>query len=192
MKRLALLGDSAGGSLAINLAYSAALGQAESDCGGEVPVPGAVVVQYPAVDPLSIYEHGYPVPGFEPKMLMSGYIGGQPNALPNRVLAISSYTYISSKAPPTLILEPEKDSLVPPWSVYRFADYARFAGVDVELIRIPFANHVYNQIAVNSIGNQARLSITERYLVERGLAPEISLQQSHYRVGPSRLLLSNP
>ena len=75
------------------------------------------------------------------------------------------------KAPPTLILAPESDGLVPSWSVYRFADQARFAGVDVELVRIPFASHVYNQIASRSIGNQARLSITRRYLLERGLGP---------------------
>jgi acetyl esterase/lipase len=172
-RRLSLLGDSAGGNLAINVAYAAALGKVRSDC-GQVPVPAAVIVQYPAVDPLSIYEHGYPVPGFEPRMLVSGYIGGDPYALPERVRAVSSYTYISDRAPPTLILAPENDGLVPSWSVYRFADQARFAGVDVELVRIPFASHVYNQTASRSIGNQARLSITRRYLLERGLGPERS------------------
>jgi acetyl esterase/lipase len=172
-RRLSLLGDSAGGNLAINLAYAAALGQVHSDC-GPVPTPAAVVVQYPAVDPLSIYEHGYPVSGFEPRMLVSGYIGGDPYALPDRVRAVSSYTYLSDMAPPTLILAPENDGLVPSWSVFRFADQARFAGVDVELVRVPFASHVYNQIASNSIGNQARLSITRRYMLERGLGPQRS------------------
>jgi acetyl esterase/lipase len=170
-RRLAILGDSAGGNLAINVAYAAALGQVESAC-GPVPVPAAVVVQYPAVDPMSIYEHGYPVSGFEPRMLMSGYIGGDPYLLPDRVRAVSSSTYLSGNAPPTLFLEPEKDGLVPSASVYRFAEQARLAGVDVELVRIPFASHVYNQIAANSIGNQARLSITRRYLLEKGLGPE--------------------
>jgi acetyl esterase/lipase len=170
MERFAVLGDSAGGNLAINFSYAAALGQVQSECGGVVPVPRAVVVQYPAVDPLAIYEHGFPVPGFEPRSLLFGYLGGDPYALPGRVRAVSSYTYLAAEAPATLVLSPEKDSLVPAWSVYRFVDQARLAGVDVELVRIPFANHVYNQIASNSIGNQARLSITRRYLVERGLA----------------------
>jgi acetyl esterase/lipase len=168
---LAILGDSAGGNLAINVAYAAAVGQVESAC-GPVIVPAAVVVQYPAVDPMSIYEHGYPVSGFEPRMLMSGYIGGDPYLLPDRVRAVSSSSYLSDKAPPTLILAPEKDGLVPFASVYRFVEQARLAGVDVELVRIPFASHVYNQIAANSIGNQARLSITRRYLLEKGLGPE--------------------
>jgi acetyl esterase/lipase len=102
--QLALLGDSAGGNLAINVAYAAALGQVESAC-GPVPVPAVVVVQYPAVDPMSIYEHGYPVSGFEPRMLVSGYIGGDPHLLPDRVRAVSSATYLSDKAPPTNVDE---------------------------------------------------------------------------------------
>ena len=76
-QRIVLLGDSAGGNLAINLAYSTALGEVQSSC-GPVPVPKAAVVQYPVVDPLATYERGYPVPGFEPRMLMHGYIGGTP------------------------------------------------------------------------------------------------------------------
>jgi acetyl esterase/lipase len=168
--RLAYLGDSAGGNLAINLAYAAAGGDVHTDCGA-VPGASAVVVQYPAVDPLAIYEHGYPVRGFEPRMLVAGYIGGSPHALPDRVRAVSSYTHIHHRAPPTLILAPERDGLVPAWSVVRFAEQAQQAGVDMELVPIPFANHVYNQIAVNSLGNQARRSITVRFLAERGLAP---------------------
>ena len=169
---IALLGDSAGGNLALNVAYAAALDAELSDC-GVVPVPKAVVVQYPAVDPLSIYEFGYPVPGFEPKMLVAGYIGGSPYDFPARVSAVSSSTYISSKAPSTLILAPKKDSIVPFSSVYGFAEEARLAGVSVEIVAIPFANHVYNQLASGSIGNQARLSITQRYLLENGLWPEV-------------------
>lgn len=138
---------------------------------GEVPLPNAVVVQYPAVDPVATYERGFPVPGFEPQMLMVGYVGGTPEEFPERISAISSATYLSDKAPPTLVIEPEKDGLVVSDGVYAFVDAARSAGVDIEMVRIPFANHVYNQIAANSIGNQARLSITEYYLRSKNLAP---------------------
>lgn len=169
-ERIVLLGDSAGGNLAVNLGYAAALGQVQSSC-GPVPVPKAVVVQYPAVDPLATYERGFPVAGFEPQMLMMGYVGGTPEDFPDRIKAISSETYISDKAPPTLVIEPEKDGLVVSDGVYAFVDKAKAGGVDVEMVRIPFANHVYNQIAANSIGNQARLTITEHYVNSRGLAP---------------------
>lgn len=171
---LALLGDSAGGNLALNLAYAAAKGQAPTDCGNAIPAPQAVVVQYPAVDPIALYDRGYPIPGFEPQMLAMGYLGGRPDEVPERVHAISSATYLSDRAPPTLIIEPSSDVLVPSASVYAFAEQALAAGVDVTLVRIPYANHVYNQMAANSLGNQARLTITRRYLTDQGLGPALA------------------
>ncbi len=167
-ERLAVLGDSAGGNLALNVSYAASQGDNSSAC-GLVPVPNAVVVQYPAVDPLVIYERGYPIPGFEPEMLVTGYLGGAPHQLPDRVRKTSSSTYLSNKAPPTLILAPEKDSIVPFDSVQDFAEQAHLVGAPIELVKMPFSNHVYNQIASGSLGNQARLTITRRYLVEQGL-----------------------
>ncbi len=92
-----------------------------------------------------------------------------PEHFPDRIKAISSASYISDKAPPTLVIE--KDELVVSDGVYAFVDKAKAAGVDIEMVRIPFANHVYNQIAANSIGNQARLTITERYLRSPDLSP---------------------
>lgn len=168
--RLVLAGDSAGGNLAINLAYGVSQGLTQSDC-GPLSRPSAVVVQYPAVDPVATYERGFPVEGFEPQMLMRGYVGGTPAEFPDRIKAISSASYITDKAPPTLIIEPERDALVVSDGVYNFADAARAAGVDLTLVRIPFASHVYNQIAANSLGNQARRTITEHWLEQRGLAP---------------------
>ena len=87
--------------------------------------------------------------------------------------AISSATYLSKNAPRTLIIEPELDGLIPPEGVYGFANRARAAGVDVTLIRIPFANHGFDMgglvsflPAANSIGNQSR-SIIQHYLKQR-------------------------
>lgn len=164
--RIALLGDSAGGNLAVNLGFATADGKITSPC-GPVPVPRAIAVQYPAVDPISLYQRGYPVHGFEPAMLVEGYIGGSPEAFPERIAAIASVNFITPAAPPTLIIEPEKDSLVVSDGVYAFAGKAKAGGVDIELVRIPFANHIYNQIAANSIGNQAGRSIRLRFLNER-------------------------
>ncbi len=168
-ERLVVAGDSAGGNLAINLAYTAATGLAHSGCGGQVPIPRAVVVQYPVVDPQSAFDHGYPAPGFSPRDFISTYIGGTPQAFPARMKAITSATYLSNKAPQTLVIEPEDDGLVPPTGVYHFVEQARAANVDMTLVRIPFASHVYNQWAANSIGDQGRLTITQHYLMQRGL-----------------------
>jgi len=162
--RLALLGDSAGGNLAINIGFAAADGMTVPECGGDVPVPVVIATQYPAVDPISIYERGYPIPGFEPTMLIEGYIGGTPSEHPERIAAISSRTYLTPNAPPTLVILPERDSLVVAEGTLAFAAEARDAGVELELVPIPFASHVYNQIAANSLGNQAGRTIRLRFL----------------------------
>lgn len=163
-ERIALLGDSAGGNLAINIGFAAADRLTIPECGGEMPVPMAIATQYPAVDPVSIYESGFPIPGFEPMMLIEGYIGGTPADYPERIAEISSRTYLTPNAPPTLVILPERDSLVVAEGTLAFAAEARDAGVDLELVRMPFASHIYNQIAANSLGNQSGRTIRLRFL----------------------------
>lgn len=162
--RITLLGDSAGGNLAINTGFAAAAGRATSACGAHMPVPRAIAVQYPAVAPTSIYEDGFPIPGFEPKMLIEGYIGGPPERYPERVAAISSAEFLTGEAPPTLIVLPERDSLVVAHGTLAFVENARAAGVNLELVRLPFANHIFNQIAANSLGNQIGRTVRLRFL----------------------------
>jgi acetyl esterase/lipase len=161
--RLAVAGDSAGGNLAVNLAYAAAQGRARSGCGGPVPVPRAVLVQYPVVDPQDAYDHG------RAAAFTERYLGGPPSRYPDRLRAISSATYLSAAAPPTLIVEPDADRLVPTAGVLRFADLARAAGVDVTVCRIPYAGHGFDQLAAGSPGNRASLTIRAHYLRAHGL-----------------------
>lgn len=164
--RIALLGDSAGGNLAINIGFAAASGRATADCASEVIVPRAIAALYPAVDVASIYSDGFPIPGFEPTMLVKGYIGGEPDAYPDRVAAVSSATYVTAEAPPTLIVLPENDSLVVAHGTEAFVEEAKAAGADLELVRIPFANHIFNQLAANSLGNQVGRTLRLHFIEE--------------------------
>ena len=168
LNRLVLAGDSAGGNLAINLGYSAAAGTARSDC-GPVPLPAAVVATYPAVSPVSVYHDNFSFGTVSGGQSVTEYTGGTPQQYPGRYQAISSSTYITGKAPPTLVIEPEHDSLVPPPGVYAFVGQARAAGADITLAAIPFANHTFDFYAAGTIGDQARLTITENYLAHRVL-----------------------
>ena len=164
--RLVLAGDSAGGSLAINLGYSAAAGTARSDC-GPVPVPAAVVASYPAVNPVSIYNDKFALGSVNGSHAVTEYTGGTPQQYPGRYKAISSSTYITGNAPQTLVIEPEHDSIIPPGGVYAFVGQARAAGVDITLAAIPFANHTFDFYAAGTIGDQARRTITQNYLAHR-------------------------
>jgi acetyl esterase len=57
-------------------------------------------------------------------------------------------------APPTLILVGEADHLVPVDGTYGFADRAGAAGAEVELVALPYADHVFD-VRQGSIGQQA-------------------------------------
>lgn len=167
--RIVLIGESAGGNLAINVAYSAALHEAHSSCGHDVPIPIAVIADYPVVDPQEACEDGVRIFGHGPRDFTSKYVGGDPQNFPDRMRAISSATYLSLRAPAALIFEPEKDGFIPTPGVYRFVDQARHAGVDITMIRIPFSNHGFNLGAPNSIGDQAQRTIAESFFERRGV-----------------------
>jgi acetyl esterase len=168
--RLSLSGASAGGNLAINTAYLSAAGRLRSSCGGTMPKVGAVSAMYPVVDPAGFYANDDPALGGTSRGMAVAYIGGSPQEFPDRYARISSDTHITAAAPPTLIVVGEADHLVPVDGTYRFADQARAAGVDVELVAVPYADHVFDGRR-GSIGQQAYRQLTARWLRDHGQAP---------------------
>jgi acetyl esterase len=168
--RLSLSGDSAGGNLAINTAYLAAEGALPSSCGGAVPRASAVSVLYPVVDPGGFHDNADPAVGSSSRDMAAAYTGGSPRDLAERYAAIASATHVSATAPPTLILFGAADHLVPTEGTYRFAGLARAAGVDVELVAVPYADHVFDA-RPGSIGQQAYRQLTAKWLRDHGQAP---------------------
>jgi acetyl esterase/lipase len=168
--RVSLSGDSAGGNLAINVAYRSANGTLESSCGGTLPEVAAVSTLYPAVDPADFYANPDFAMGDTSRAMAGAYTGGSPQEFPERYAAIASATHLSASAPPTLILLGESDNLVPIGATYRFADAARAMGVDVELVAVPYADHVFDA-RTGSVGQQAYRQLTAKWLREHGQAP---------------------
>jgi acetyl esterase len=168
--RLSLSGDSAGGNLAIDTAYMAANGTLRSSCGGPRPVVSAVSALYPVVDPAGFYDNSDPALGAVSRDMAGAYTGGSPREFPQRYVAIASATHISLAPAPTLILMGAADHLVPTDGTYRFADQARAVGVDVELVAVPYADHVFDGRS-GSIGQQAYRQLTAKWLRDHGQAP---------------------
>jgi acetyl esterase len=168
--KIVLAGDSAGGQLAVSVAYHAASGTQPSSCGGTVPVPKGVLVQYPAVDLVGAYEHGvWPgQPDTPAGYLAQLYLGGTPAQVPDRYRALSGVPAITPRAPATLVIGPSRDELVPPDGVAGFVAAARSAGVDATLVSMPYANHAYDTFGDDSLGNQARRTISEHWLEVHG------------------------
>jgi acetyl esterase/lipase len=166
----ALSGASAGGNLAINTAYLSAAGGLRSSCGGTMPKVGAVAAMYPAVDPAGFYANRDPVVGGASRGMASAYTGGSPQDFPDRYARISSDTHINAAAPPTLIVVGEADHLVPVDGTYRFTEQARAVGVDVKLVAVPYADHVFDGRR-GSIGQQAYRQLTARWLRDHDQSP---------------------
>ena len=170
--RIVLGGDSAGGQLAVSVAYHAASGTQASSCGSPVPVPRAVVAEYPAVDLVDGYQHGArsPVPTFDARWLAATYTGGSPAEVPEHYRAISGIAALTPQAPPTLVLAGGRDSLVPLPGLQRFVATARATGVDTTLVTVPFADHAFDVID-GSLGAQAAVSVMQHWATTRVGAP---------------------
>jgi len=172
-RRIVVMGDSAGGNLALNLGWSAAVGQAASSCPelGKVPVPQAVVASYPVANPQYAYDEGRTW-FFDqtPNDFTDTYLGGTPSEFPERMHGISPSTYASVSSPPTLIVQPERDDFVPAAGNYELVKAARGAGVDITLVKIPFTHHAFD-ILPGSLGFQAKHTTAQAWLAASGLAP---------------------
>ncbi|MDT0509896.1 alpha/beta hydrolase [Novosphingobium sp. MMS21-SN21R] len=168
--RMALWGESAGGNLAINIAYMANAGTLKPACAGSLPKIGAIAALYPVVDPERMYHNPAPLIGVFGRMMTTRYTGGTPAQYPDRYHEIGSATHITAKAPPTLLIIPEADHLVVPEAAYAFAEKASAAGIKARLLRMPFAEHSFD-LRSGSIGNQFVRQAMLGFLAENGLEP---------------------
>ena len=165
--RISLIGDSAGGNLVLNAGYRANSGTLPSSCGGDVPRVAAIAAVYPAVHLAEAYRNKFPQIGDMAREYANAYVGGPPERFPDRYASIDPVSYITSKAPPTLLIVGENDHLLPPDLTYRFAAEAERRGVYVELIRFPYGQHLFDQ-STNTIGNQLVLGASRRFLEANG------------------------
>lgn len=166
-ERLFVLGESAGGSLALTTAYAAAAGVARSSCGGHVPIVRAVAAMVPAVDMVSFYENPDPVTGRFARNMARHYLGGTPADYPDRARAVSATTYITSKAPPTFMMLSDNDHLVPIDGALQFSARAQRAAVPLRVVRFPSADHGV-AVLYYSVANQSWLQILQQHFCHYG------------------------
>ncbi|MFE4711523.1 alpha/beta hydrolase [Paenibacillus sp. NPDC056722] len=167
--RLIVMGDSAGGNLAVNLGWAAATNEAMQDI--TIPKPKAVIAGYPVVNPGYTYDYGQKWwNGQRPKDFTADYIGGSPKEHPERLSAISSLTYASPSAPPTLIVAAENDDFIPAQGTYEVVQKAKDMGVNITLRKFPSTHHGFDVIP-GTLGDMAKKSVVTQFLKEQGLGP---------------------
>ena len=136
--RVALLGESAGGNLALNAAYRSQSGDLEPSCGSaeDLPRVSAVIGGYPVVD----------LAGEEAKtafgrLMGEVYTGGSPEEFPDRYAAIAPASHVTADSPPTLVYHGTRDHLVLPEPVEEFVTEVRSEGVSTRYTAIPATDH---------------------------------------------------
>ncbi|WP_187688496.1 alpha/beta hydrolase [Nocardia wallacei] len=163
LERVATFGGSAGGNLAINVAYKANAGRLRPSCGTatELPKVRAVVAVYPAVD-LS----GSAADTAQGESLSRQYLGGPAATFPERYAATDSAPQITPAAPPTLLFHGRGDHLVFASRTAEFADELTAAGVANRLVELPYLDHGFDTEALNTgaqVGRAIALDWLDRH-----------------------------
>ena len=150
--KIAILGRSAGGQLALVSAYSAGM-----------PAVSAVVSYY---GPTNLVE-GWRVPprpdplGVRPTL--EAYLGGTPDAVGARYRDASPVTYVSNRLPPTLLIYGSRDLIVEARFGRELHERLRAAGHRSVLLEIPWAEHAFDAVP-RGLSGHLSLYYTERFL----------------------------
>lgn len=137
--RIATLGLSSGGNLAVNAAYMSANHNLTSSCessGAPMPRVRAVIAGYPAVDLSGIGNRSA-----IGRLVEQWYVGGTPAQYPDRYRFTDSATHISAHTPPTLFYQGARDHLVFADRARHFADILTNRHVTHRYVEYPALEH---------------------------------------------------
>jgi acetyl esterase/lipase len=161
--RMLITGQSAGGGLAMQVAYGLGDGTVTSSCGGTVPQPKAVFALYPPEDFAMAWNLDMGIAPASARVLNTGYIGGPPEQFPDRYRVTSPVFHVRPGLPPTLIAAGAHDHLVPFGGHTEFVEKLNAAGVLNELLGVPYGEHGYD-LVWSSLGGQITRKVVADFL----------------------------
>jgi acetyl esterase/lipase len=156
-ERVAISGGSAGGNLALLAAYSSESDAVPANCEVEDTSVRAVVDFYGPTDLVNLHE-GSPSAAVKDSLVQ--YLGGTPQTQPERYHDLSPLTYADETAPPTLIIQGQRDTGVQSAESTNLVERLVEVGVAHDLLLLPDTEHGFDA-AFGSFANQiaqARIS----------------------------------
>src|SRR5258708_26117540 len=143
MNKRIIAGESAGGGLALQVAYGIQDGTLKAYEPGALAQAKAVVTFFPAGDLKSIWHFNGSLFSIKYHRVNEAYIGGSPQAYPQEYATVDVANHITRNSPPTFIAAGENDHLIPFQSQVQLATALSKMGVPHELISIPFTDHLF-------------------------------------------------
>jgi acetyl esterase/lipase len=149
--RLAVVGRSAGAQLALVAAYEG---------GHDI---AAVVSYYGPVDLVDGYRNPPRPDPIDTRGIEEVFLGGTPDQQPQRYRDASPITYVSSAAPPSLLIYGARDHVVLSRFGAMLDQRLRSARTTSVFLEIPWAEHAFD-VMTNGPSGQLALYYTERFL----------------------------
>jgi acetyl esterase/lipase len=151
--RFVLIGRSAGGELALLVAYT----QHDPSIRGVVSFYGPTDMHWSWANP------GNPLV-IDTHDIFRAYLGGSPQEFPANYDAASPIRFVDASIPPTLLIHGGRDELVSPRQSERLAERLAKAGVPHFLLRLPWATHAGDFNFSGPMGQISTYAI-ERFLI---------------------------
>jgi acetyl esterase/lipase len=143
--RLALLGRSSGGQLALLAAYTANDPTLRpGSCNAQETNVRAVISFYGPTDLAWDYTHPGRPDVIDTRHVLENYLGGSPTSAPQAYSSASPIEHVSAQSPPTLFLHGGHDQLVLSENTERIIPKLAAAGVPFTYIYLPWANHGFD------------------------------------------------
>ncbi|HEY0703276.1 MAG TPA: alpha/beta hydrolase [Candidatus Acidoferrales bacterium] len=161
--RILVAGQSAGGGLALQLAYGIGDGTVKSSCGGEPPPPQAVFALYGPDDFILGWNLRTRIGPADGRNFSRLYTGGSPDEFPGRYRAISAVFHVRPGLPPMLIAAGIPDHLVPYGGHEELVNALNQNAVPNVFLAIPYSDHAYD-VLWGSLGGQITRHVLEDFL----------------------------
>lgn len=149
--QIVVIGESAGGYLALMAAYTAGTEKGQSSCGAPPAPPAAVIAISPTADLEGIWQDG--TLSNDGVRFPEAYMGATPLENMNRYDGAEPMNLVRPDVPPTLVLIAANDHLVRPLRSRAIVDALEQVGAPVTVIVVPFADHGFDGPA-NAFGEQ--------------------------------------
>ena len=143
-KRVALLGRSAGGHLALMAAYTAGQSDLPPSCAAGDTSVEAVIALYAPTDLAWAYDHPANLHAADSPARLRAFLGDAPTREPDRYRALSPSERVTAGAPRTLLVQGGRDQFVNPDQTDRMRGSLALAGVPHDSLFIPYAQHAFD------------------------------------------------